>query len=120
MRLWRSSEVSRSRAASSQSSRVRVASADEIPPDTLRAVATDVGPVVLVNLDGDIYALEDRCSHQDYPLSAGELEDGELECAFHGARFDVCTGRATQLPAVVPVRTFPVEVQGGEVFIRLD
>lgn len=120
MRLWRSSEVSRSRAISSQSPRVRVASADEVPPDTLKAVATDVGPVVLVNLDGDIYALEDRCSHQDYPLSAGELEDGQLECAFHGARFDVCSGRATQLPAVAPVRTYPVEVHDGEVFIRLD
>lgn len=120
MRLWRNSAVSRSRAASPQSPRLRVASADEVPPDTLKAVATDVGPVVLVNLEGDIYALEDRCSHQDYPLSAGELEDGQLECAFHGARFDVCTGRATQLPAVTPVRTFPVEVRDGEVFIRLD
>ena len=99
---------------------IRVAAADEVPPDGLKAVQTDGGPIVLVNVDGHIYALEDRCSHQDYPLSAGELEDGELECAFHGARFDVCTGRATQLPAVVPVRTFPVEVQGGEVFIRLD
>ncbi len=112
--------MARRRVTGAQSEWVRVATADEVPPDSLRAVSTDRGPVVLARLEDDIYALEDRCSHQDYPLSAGELDDGELECTFHGARFDVCTGRATQLPAVVPVRTFPVEVRDGEVFIRLD
>ena len=111
--------MARRRVSRSQSAWVRVATADEVPSDTLHAVSTDLGPVVLARVEGDIYALEDRCSHQDYPLSAGELDDGELECTFHGARFDVCTGRATQLPAVVPVRTFPVEVRDGEVFIRL-
>ncbi len=98
----------------------RVAAASEVPVDQLRAVQTDRGPVVLANHEGTIYALEDRCSHQDYPLSAGELEDGQVECSFHGARFDVCTGRATQLPAIAPVRTFDVEVRDGSVYIRLD
>lgn len=98
----------------------RVASADDVPVDQLKAVQTERGAVVLANHDGTIYALEDRCSHQDYPLSAGELEDGEVECSFHGARFDVCTGRATQLPAIAPVRTFEVEVRDGAVYIRLE
>lgn len=111
--------MARRRAGRSQAAWVRVATADEVPSDGLWAVSTDQGPVVLARVEDDIYALEDRCSHQDYPLSAGELDGGELECTFHGARFDVCTGRATQLPAVVPVRTFPVEVRDGEVFIRL-
>ena len=97
-----------------------VASADDVPVDHLKAVQTARGPVVLANHEGTIYALEDRCSHQDYPLSAGELEDGQLECSFHGARFDVCTGRATQLPAIAPVRTFDVEVRDGAVYILLD
>jgi 3-phenylpropionate/trans-cinnamate dioxygenase ferredoxin subunit len=97
----------------------KVASADEVPVDSLKAVQTDRGPVVLANHEGTIYALEDRCSHQDYPLSAGEMEDGQLECSFHGARFDVCTGRATQLPAIAPVRTFDVEVRDGAVYILL-
>ena len=98
----------------------RVASAGEVSAGTLKAVHTDRGGVVLANVDGNIYALEDRCSHQDYPLSAGELEGNQLECSFHGARFDVCTGRATQLPAITPVRSFPVDVRDGEVFIQLD
>ena len=99
---------------------VEVASANDVPVDHLKAVQTVRGPVVLANHEGTIYALEDRCSHQDYPLSAGELEDGQLECSFHGARFDVCSGRATQLPAIAPVRTFDVEVRDGAVYIRLD
>ena len=98
----------------------RVAAVSEVPAGGLRAVSTDRGPVVLANVDGDIYALEDRCSHQDYPLSAGELEDGELECTFHGARFDVCTGRALQLPAITPVRSYQVDVRDGDIYIRLD
>jgi 3-phenylpropionate/trans-cinnamate dioxygenase ferredoxin subunit len=110
----------RKAARSSAPTWVRVASASDVPPGALRAASTDREAVVLANVDGDIYALEDRCSHQDYPLSAGELEDDELECPFHGARFDVCTGRATQLPAITPVRSFQVEVRDGEVFIRLD
>ena len=81
---------------------VKVAAVEEVPPERLRAVQTDRGPIVLANVDGHIYALEDRCSHQDYPLSAGEVEDGQIECSFHGARFDACTGRATQLPADHP------------------
>lgn len=97
----------------------RIASADDVPPEQLHAVHTDAGPVVLVNVEGEIYALEDRCSHQDYPLSAGDVEDGQIECAFHGARFDVCTGRATQLPAITPVRTFDVEVRDGGVYLKL-
>ncbi len=98
----------------------RVAALAEVPPDRPRAVQTDGGPIVLVNLDGHVYALEDRCSHQDYPLSAGEVEDGQIECSFHGARFDVCTGRATQLPAITPVRTFETEVRDDSVFVLLD
>ena len=97
----------------------RVAAAKDVPPDELHAVHTDAGPVVLANVEGTIYALEDRCSHQDYPLSAGDVEDGQIECAFHGARFDVCTGRATQLPAITPVRTFEVEVRGDGIYLKL-
>jgi len=104
----------------SESKWARVATEGEVPAGELRAVSTDRGPLVLANVDGDIYALEDRCSHQDYPLSAGELEYDRLECPFHGACFDVRSGKAVQLPAVTPVRTFQVEVRDGGVYVRLD
>ena len=75
--------------------------------------------VVVVNVEGDFYALLDRCSHQDFPLSDGELTGDRLECIYHGAKFDVCTGRAVQLPAIRPVKTFPVDVRDGDIFIEV-
>lgn len=74
-------------------------------------------PVVLANVDGKICALEDQCSHENLPLSDGELEDGELVCIYHGARFDACSGARKTLPAVMPVRSFPVEVRGDDIYV---
>ena len=97
----------------------RVAALADVPPGKLLAVEANGDPVVLANVDGELYALEDQCSHQDYPLSEGELEDEKLECVFHGAKFDVCTGRALQLPAVRPVKTYPVEIRDEEIYIEV-
>ena len=97
---------------------VRVASLADVPPDSVKGVETDGVRIALANVDGDLYALEDECSHQDFPLSDGELEGTELECIYHGAKFDVCSGRATQLPAIRPVKTFDVEIRDGDVFIQ--
>lgn len=97
----------------------RVASATDVPTGGLKAVQVQDERVVLANVDGDFYALQDRCSHQDFPLSSGELDRCELECPFHGATFDVRTGRATRLPAVRPVRTYDTEVVDGDVYLRL-
>ena len=74
--------------------------------------------IVLANVEGSLYALQDRCTHQDYPLSDGELDGTRLECIYHGARYDVRTGRAVQLPAIRPVKTYQVEVRGDDVYIR--
>ena len=97
---------------------VRVAALDECPPGSLVGVEAEGRRIVLANVEGDIYALLDRCSHQDYPLSDGQLEGARLECIYHGAAFDVCSGRAVQLPAIRPVKSFEVEVRDGDVFIR--
>lgn len=75
--------------------------------------------VVLVSWDGEIFALEDRCSHEDYPLSDGDVANGQIECVYHGARFDLRSGEAKCLPAVKPVRVFPVEIREGDVYIDL-
>jgi 3-phenylpropionate/trans-cinnamate dioxygenase ferredoxin subunit len=97
---------------------VRVASLEDVPPGTLHRVELDGVDVVLANVDGDIYALEDRCSHEDYPLSDGELTGSRLECIYHGAAFDVCSGLAQQLPAIRPVKSYPAEVRGNDVYIQ--
>lgn len=99
---------------------VKVAQVDECPPGELVGAQANGTHLVLANVDGDLYALEDRCSHQDYPLSDGELHDGTLECIYHGACFDVKTGEATQLPAIKGVRTYEVEVRGSEIYVEVE
>jgi len=98
---------------------VKVADLSECPPGTLLDVEAGRESIVLANIDGDLYALENRCSHQDLPLSDGELDGDRLECLYHGARFDVCTGKAVGLPAIKPVETYPVELRGQEIYLQI-
>jgi len=76
-------------------------------------------PVVLANVGGRVCALMDQCSHEEYPLSDGELDGDLIVCAYHGARFEACTGARKALPAVRPVRSFPVEIRDGDVYVDL-
>ncbi|MBW3533838.1 MAG: non-heme iron oxygenase ferredoxin subunit [Gemmatimonadetes bacterium] len=99
---------------------VRVADPADCPPGALLGVRAGSDTVVLANVAGDMYALEDRCSHQDFPLSDGELEGDRLECIYHGAKFDVCTGRAMALPAIRPVKTYEVDVRDDGVYLKID
>jgi 3-phenylpropionate/trans-cinnamate dioxygenase ferredoxin component len=99
---------------------IRVASVAELPPNSLTAVEVSGVRVCLVRVDGEVHAFRDNCSHRDFPLSAGTLEDGTIECAWHGARFDVATGRAVRLPAIKPVRKYDVKVENGEIFVAVD
>ena len=75
--------------------------------------------IALCNVDGDYFAIEDVCTHDGGPLDQGELEGDEIECPRHGARFNVRTGEATLMPAVMPVLTFPVRIEGDQVFVGL-
>lgn len=95
----------------------RVASLADVPVGTLKAVSAKMSPIVLANVDGDVYALEDQCSHEAYPLSDGELDGGDVVCTYHGARFDACTGKNKGLPAVRPVKSYPVEIRDGDIFV---
>ena len=70
--------------------------------------------VVVVNLDGEFFAVEDVCTHDGGPLGEGKLAGCELICPRHGARFDVRTGDATRMPAFEPVPTYEVRVENGE------
>jgi len=100
---------------------VRVASLAECEGNgCVHAAVANGLEVVLVRWEDEVYALEDRCSHQDFPLSEGSVEDGRLECVFHGAKFDIRSGKAVQLPAIKPVKTYPVEVRDDEIFVDVS
>jgi 3-phenylpropionate/trans-cinnamate dioxygenase ferredoxin component len=77
-------------------------------------------PVSVVRSDGELYAIEDTCSHEEVSLSEGEVEDGEIECWLHGSRFDLATGRPTSLPATRPIAVYPVKIDGDDVFVDVN
>ena len=97
----------------------RVASLSDVPAGSLKSAYAKGQPLVLANVDGTICALEDRCSHEEFPLSDGELDGSDLICMHHGARFDACSGRNKGLPAVRPVKSFRVEIRDGEIFVEV-
>ena len=73
----------------------------------------------LANVDDEYYAIDDVCTHDGGPLDQGEVFDNEIECPRHGARFDVRTGKALTLPAVVPVKSYPVKVEGNDILVEV-
>lgn len=99
---------------------VRVARVADCPVGALKGVDAKGTAIVLANVDGRICALMDRCSHEEFPLSDGELDGDQVVCAYHGARFDACSGARKTLPAVLPVRSYPVEVRDGDIFVDVD
>jgi 3-phenylpropionate/trans-cinnamate dioxygenase ferredoxin subunit len=101
---------------------IEVCSLDELPPGEVRLVRHGTLEVGVYNCGGELFAIEDRCSHDDGPLvSEGDWDPDTCVavCPRHGAQFDVRTGRALTLPATEPVETFPVRVEGGVVKVEL-
>ncbi len=92
---------------------VEVCPLEELPPGTMRLVAAGPEGVGVYNCGGGLYAIEDRCTHDDGPLCEGEWEPDTCQviCPRHGARFDVTTGQALTLPAYIPVGSYPVRVR---------
>src|SRR5262245_41948262 len=97
---------------------VRAASASEIAPGGFKEVRLDDRTIAIFHLDDGYYAIEDVCTHDGGPLAEGILEGNVIECPRHGARFDVKTGAVLSLPAVTPVPTFEVRVEGDEIQVR--
>ena len=96
----------------------RVATIDEIPVGGRKSLVFDERAVLLFRIGDKYYAVEDVCSHDGQPLTDGSLAGTAVECPRHGARFDVCTGRALCMPAVEPIATFEVLLQGHDICLR--
>ncbi len=73
--------------------------------------------IAVFNVDGAFCAIDDSCTHEYAPLSEGARSGEVVTCPKHGSRFNVRTGRVLSLPAVVPVNTYPVKVEDGQVFV---
>lgn len=91
----------------------------EVPEGEAREYTVGGRDIVLCNVEGEIYALQAMCTHEDLPLDGGEVDGTTLICNWHGATYDVCTGRATGLPATVPLETFETRVEDGRIFVTV-
>ncbi len=96
-----------------------VARLDDVPRGTMMQVELDGEKIVLAHVGDRVFALQDECTHEEFPLSSGELVGGQVICHLHGARFDLETGAPRALPAVKPVRTYEARVEGEEIQVRV-
>jgi len=95
----------------------KIADRKDVPEGQSKVFEISGDKVALCNVDGKYYAVADLCSHDDGPLGEGELVGDQIECPRHGARFDLNTGAAMCLPAVMPIPTYAVEVRDQEIWI---
>jgi 3-phenylpropionate/trans-cinnamate dioxygenase ferredoxin subunit len=100
---------------------IEVCPVEDLPPGSMRLVSAGLRDVGVYNCGGTLYALEDRCSHDDGPLCEGDWEPDEciVVCPRHGSRFDITSGRPLTLPAYLPVETYAVSVRDGLVVMEL-
>jgi len=99
---------------------ISVAREGELAPGQWRVVDADGTRVVVFNLGGEYYAIEDVCTHDGGQLTGGMVVGDEIVCPRHGARFSIRTGAALCAPAYEPTAKFPVRVENGEIQVRDD
>src|SRR5256885_14066792 len=96
-----------------------VATIDELPSGERIVVEAKDRYIAIFNVDGKLYAIEDRCTHDDGPLAEGELFGTIIECPRHGATFDITTGKQLSFPAITPVPRYDVRVVGNDIQILI-
>lgn len=99
---------------------VTVGKADYLEPGELMYVEVEDEPVCLINLDGEIFALNDTCTHEDASLSDGTIVGDEIECPLHGGAFYIRTGEAAAMPVVVKTEKYKVRVQGDDLQVSVS
>jgi 3-phenylpropionate/trans-cinnamate dioxygenase ferredoxin subunit len=97
-----------------------VGTRSELLPGEFKVVWDGDTAIAVYNIDGDLYAIEDICSHDGGELAGGDVHGFEVECPRHGARFDVRSGAVTCLPAYEPIASFPVHEVDGQIWTRDD
>jgi 3-phenylpropionate/trans-cinnamate dioxygenase ferredoxin component len=99
---------------------VKVGEVGSPPEGEVKVIMPRAKRIALANVDGAYYAIDDVCTHDGGPLDQGEVFEHQIECPRHGARFDVRTGKALTLPAIFPIKTYPVRVEGNDILVELE
>ncbi len=97
---------------------VAVADVQDVAPGNLKRVELDGHGYLIANVDGDFYAVDDLCSHEDFRLSYGCLEGDKVKCSLHGSRFCLKTGIPQEEPADQPIATYPITILDGRIWIN--
>jgi 3-phenylpropionate/trans-cinnamate dioxygenase ferredoxin subunit len=97
---------------------VKVGSVDEFTGQVMVYRGSEK-PIAIFRLLDGFYAIEDVCSHEEASLSEGEIENDQVECPRHGAKFAIKTGKNLTLPAVLPVKSFSVKVENGDILVEM-
>jgi 3-phenylpropionate/trans-cinnamate dioxygenase ferredoxin subunit len=102
--------------------RIDVCPVAELLPGERKLIEWEDLEIGVFNCGGNLYAIEDRCSHDDGPLAEGEFdpESCTVECPRHGSLFDLRTGQPKTLPAYVPVETYPVIIEDETIKLEVD
>lgn len=101
-------------------SQERVAAASDVPEGEVKVVACGDRSLALSHIDGEYYAIDNLCTHDNGPLGEGRVRNGRIICPRHGAAFDAKTGRVLSLPAVRSVAAYRVVVEGDEVYVDCE
>jgi 3-phenylpropionate/trans-cinnamate dioxygenase ferredoxin subunit len=101
---------------------IEICDVNELPPGGMRLVEWEDLEIGVFNCNGTIYAIEDRCSHDNGTLVEGRLDQEKcvVECPRHGSEFDLRTGKPLTLPAYVPVETYPVLIEGDKIKVEVE
>ena len=103
---------------------VEVARVEDVPPGCATVIEVGALRLALVNVDGSFFVIDDECTHRGGSLGEGEINadwnEWAIQCPLHGSVFDVRTGEVLNPPAPTPVRTYPVEVEGGAIKVSTD
>lgn len=98
---------------------IDVGAVTDFPENTMHGLEVAGEAVLLVHQHGQFYALANRCTHREYPLHTGDLLDGAVKCEWHGAKFNLETGKPT-IPAMKEVRLYTARVEAGRVLVMMQ
>ena len=99
---------------------VAIATENELIPGQMKRVEAGGRRLLLCNADGRLYVVDEMCSHEDYSLFLGCIQNGRIKCSLHGSYFDLETGQPTTEPADAPICTYPVKTVDGEVLVQVS
>ncbi|MEA1979762.1 MAG: non-heme iron oxygenase ferredoxin subunit [candidate division Zixibacteria bacterium] len=98
----------------------KVATTADVPTGEMKAFHIGHNQIIICNIEGKFYALLDECTHDSAPISSGNIQNNEVVCPRHGARFEIKSGAVKAPPALVPLDTYEVKIDGNDIYVKLE